>query len=86
MPGISLADETDTVGDFDAFRAKGGKVLSYVGAYDNLIMHRGVIKYYREQGARYTPSIAQAGGKGGPIDFTNVQKFYRLFRIPAAGH
>jgi hypothetical protein len=86
LPGISLADETDTVGNFDAFRAKGGKVLSYVGAYDNLIMHRGVIKYYREQGARYTPSIAQAGGKGGPIDFTNVQKFYRLFRIPAAGH
>src|SRR5262249_60284689 len=42
--------------------------------------------YYREQGARYTPSIAQAGGRGGPIDFTEVQKFYRLFRIPAAGH
>ena len=51
-----------------------------------LNMHRGVIKFYREQGARYTLSIARAGGNGGPIDFTNVQKFCRLYRIPFAGH
>ena len=85
-PGQSLADNTDTFGNFDAFRAHGGKVLSYVGAYDNLIMHRGVIKYYREQAARLTPSIARAGGNGGPINFANIQNSYRLYRIPNAGH
>ena len=43
-----------------------------------LTMHRGVIKYL--------PASLVPGATGGPIDFTNVQKFYRLFRIPAAGH
>jgi hypothetical protein len=85
LPGVSLADETDTFGNFDAFRAKGGKVLSYVGAYDNLIMHRGVIKYYREQASRYTAGSARNGGTT-PSDFSQVQKFYRLYRVPNAGH
>ena len=68
-----------------AFRAKGGKVLSYVGAYDRLIMHRGVISITATGRALYSEHCP-GGWRGGPIDFTNVQKFYRLFRIPAAGH
>jgi hypothetical protein len=85
QPGQSLADNTDTFGNFDAFRAKGGKVLSYVGAYDNLIMHRGVLKFYREQASRYTAGSARNNGQSA-IDWSQVQKFYILYRIPAAGH
>jgi hypothetical protein len=63
----NIADVTDTFGDFDAFRAKGGKVLTFVGANDNLIMPQGVLHYYRQMARRY----------GGPkdADFSGVQQF-----------
>ncbi len=74
----NIADVTDTFDDLDAFRANGGKLLTFVGANDQLIMPQGVMHYYRQMADRY----------GGPHDddFTGVQKFYRLFRAPGVGH
>jgi len=74
----NIADVTDTFDDLDAFRASGGKLLTFVGANDQLIMPQGVLHYYRQMANRY----------GGPHDddFSGVQKFYRLFRAPGVGH
>ena len=74
----NIADVTDTFGDLDTFRKHGGKLLTLVGANDQLIMPRGVINYYRQ--------MASDHGKGKGPDFKETQKFYRLFRTPGAGH
>jgi Tannase and feruloyl esterase len=74
----NIADVTDTFGDLDEFRRHGGKLLTFVGANDQLIMPRGVINYYREMAIRY--------GTYHEPDFKNLQKFYRLFRGPGVGH
>jgi hypothetical protein len=74
----NIADVTDTFGDLDDFRRHGGKLLTFVGANDQLIMPRGVINYYREMAARY--------GRHHDPDFKNLQSFYRLFRGPGVGH
>jgi hypothetical protein len=74
----NIADVTDTFGDLDEFRRHGGKLLTFVGANDQLIMPRGVINYYREMAARY--------GRHNDPDFKNLQRFYRLFRGPGVGH
>jgi len=74
----NIADVTDTFGDLDKFRRSGGKLLTLVGMNDQLIMPRGVVHYYREMAARY--------GRHDEPDFRNLQKFYRLFRVPGAGH
>ena len=49
----TVADLTDTFGDLDAFKAAGGKMVTFVGANDALIMPRGVINYYRVMAERY---------------------------------
>jgi hypothetical protein len=85
LPGVSLADETDTFGDLDTFKKHGGKMLTYVGAYDNFIMPRGVINYYRQMAARYGINSNVPGIPNVP-NFANVQSFYRLFRAPNTGH
>jgi hypothetical protein len=74
----NIADVTDTFGDLDRFRRSGGKLLTFVGANDQLIMPRGVINYYRETASRY--------GRHDEPDFDRVQRFYRLFRGPGVGH
>jgi feruloyl esterase len=74
----NIADVTDTFGDLDGFRKHGGKLLTFVGANDQLIMPRGVINYYREMAARY--------GKFNEPDFKRLQSFYRLFRGPGVAH
>lgn len=74
----NIADVTDTFGNLDAFRRSGGKLLTFVGANDNLIMPQGVLHYYRQMARRY------AGGQTG--SFGAVQDFYRLFRAPGVGH
>jgi hypothetical protein len=74
----NIADVTDTFGDLDTFRRHGGKLLTLVGMNDQLIMPRGVVHYYRQMASRY--------GKGDEPDFERLQKFYRLFRVPGAGH
>ena len=74
----NIADVTDTFGDLDSFRRHGGKLLTFVGANDQLIMPRGVINYYRQMASHY--------GKHGEPDFERVQSFYRLFRAPGVAH
>jgi len=74
----NIADVTDTFGDLDEFRRSGGKLLTLVGMNDQLIMPRGVVHYYREMAARYD--------RHDKPDFGDLQKFYRLFRVPGAGH
>lgn len=74
----NIADVTDTFGDLDRFRANGGKLLTFVGMNDQLIMPQGVLHYYRQMAQRYA-------GKHGD-GFDGVQKFYRLFRGPGVGH
>ncbi len=74
----NIADVTDTFGDLDTFRASGGKLLTMVGANDQLIMPQGVLHYYRQMAERY--------GGNHDNDFSGVQKFYRLFRAPGVAH
>jgi hypothetical protein len=78
-PDFSLADATDTFGNLDTFKKHGGKLLTFVGGYDNFIMPRGVIKYYREMASHY-------GKNPNKPDFATLQSFYRLFRAPGVGH
>lgn len=73
----NIADVTDTFGNLDEFRKGDGKLLTFVGANDPLIMPRGVINYYRQMASRYG---------GGEPDFDELQEFYRLFRGPGVGH
>jgi hypothetical protein len=74
----NIADVTDTFGDLDVFRQSGGKLLTFVGMNDQLIMPRGVLHYYREMAARYS-------NRDKP-DFKRLQSFYRLFRAPGVAH
>lgn len=74
----NIADVTDTFGDLDEFRVSGGKLLTFVGMNDQLIMPQGVLHYYRQMAQRY-------GGQH-DSDFSSVQKFYRLFRAPGVAH
>ncbi len=74
----NIADVTDTFDDLDKFRKHGGKLLTFVGMNDQLIMPQGVLHYYRQMAERY-------GGKKDD-DFSDVQQFYRLFRGPGVGH
>ncbi len=74
----NIADVTDTIDDFDEFRAHGGKLLTFVGGNDQLIMPQGVLHFYRQ--------MAQRHGGHDDDDFRRVQKFYRLFRAPGVAH
>jgi hypothetical protein len=74
----NIADITDTVKPLDEFKRHGGKLLTFVGANDQMIFPRGVIHYYRQMAARYS--------KSGEPDFKNLYSFYRLFRVPGVNH
>jgi hypothetical protein len=76
----NIADVTDTFGDLHVFRRHGGKLLTFVGGNDQLIMPRGVINYYRQMASR----SGHGAGKG--PDFEDLQSFYRLFRAPGVAH
>jgi hypothetical protein len=84
----NIADVTDTFGSLDTFRRSGGKMITLVGANDQLIYPRGVINYYRQMASRYDHGHHFGFRFFGhnKIDFRGVQKFYRLFRVPGAGH
>jgi len=75
----NVADFTDTFGNLDGFMASGGKMVTFVGANDALIMPRGVINYYRVMAQRYKLGHDETG-------FDGVQRFYRLFHVPGASH
>jgi hypothetical protein len=74
----NIADVTDTFGDLDTFKGHGGKLLTFVGMNDQLIMPRGVVHYYRQMASRYS--------NHGQPDFKRLQSFYRLFRAPGVAH
>jgi hypothetical protein len=74
----NIADVTDTAESLDNFKARGGKLLTFVGMNDQDIYPRGAIHYYRRMAARYS-------GSGKP-DFARLQSFYRLFLAPGVGH
>jgi hypothetical protein len=74
----NIADVTDTFGPLDDFKKHGGKLLTFVGGNDQLIFPRGVINFYRTMAVRYS--------RTDDPDFTNLQRFYRLFRAPGVGH
>jgi hypothetical protein len=75
----NVADITDTFGPLDDFRARGGKMITFVGANDQFIYPRGVINYYRQMAERYQTKNDRSG-------FEGVQSFYRLFHAPGVGH
>jgi hypothetical protein len=76
--GTVINDGMPDIYKFFAEHSKtGGKLLTYVGTNDQLIMLRGVIHYYRQMASHY--------GSGNP-DFEELKSFYRLFRAPGVGH
>jgi Tannase and feruloyl esterase len=79
----NIADVTDTINDFDEFRAHGGKLLTFVGGNDQLIMPQGVLHFYRQFAQRHG---GDDDGHDGDNSFRKVQKFYRLFRAPGVAH
>jgi hypothetical protein len=94
----NVADLTDTFDDLDAFKATGGKMVTFVGANDGLIMPRGVINYYRVMAKRYEKRFghhvfADASHDGHDAfnddhegAYEGVQEFYRLFHVPGVSH
>jgi len=78
----NIADVTDTFGDLDKFKRSGGKMITWVGANDQFIYPRGVLKYYREMAARYD----RHGRDDAHPDFGSIYGFYRLFYAPGVGH
>jgi hypothetical protein len=82
----TVADLTDTFDDLDAFKAGGGKMVTFVGANDGLIMPRGVINYYRVMADRYA-DLHHTIAYGDSSDrYRGIQKFYRLFHAPGVSH
>jgi hypothetical protein len=82
----TVADLTDTFDDLDAFKAAGGKMVTFVGANDGLIMPRGVINYYRVMADRYA-DLHHTIAYGDSSDrYRGIQKFYRLFHAPGVSH
>ena len=75
--GISLQPVFSNINndnpDLSAFKNRGGKILTYHGLADELIMPQGSIQYYERV-------IAQMGG------LANVQGFYRLYLAAGLGH
>jgi hypothetical protein len=71
MVGPLMATESP---DLSAFRAHGGKMISWHGFSDGGIMPEGTIMYY--------DSVVRFFGKG----YSDVQPFYRLFMAPGVEH
>ncbi|TWI62529.1 tannase/feruloyl esterase [Pseudoduganella lurida] len=59
--------------DLSAFKARGGKMLTWHGLNDEAIAPQGTINYYNRV-------AANMGG------VANVQDFYRLYLVPGLGH
>jgi Tannase and feruloyl esterase len=70
----SISKFNDIIGtddDLNAFRAAGGKMLTYHGLSDQLIFSRGTYHYYN--------TIAQG-------NYAGTQTFYRFFPFPGNAH
>jgi len=59
--------------DLSAFKSRGGKLLTWHGLADELIMPQGTVNYYQRV-------AAQTGGMAA------AQDFYRLYLVPGLGH
>ncbi|WP_128002635.1 tannase/feruloyl esterase family alpha/beta hydrolase [Piscinibacter defluvii] len=59
--------------DLSAYKNRGGKILTWHGLADELIVPQGTINYYNRV-------AAQMGGMPG------VQSFFRLYMVPGQGH
>lgn len=59
--------------DLSAFKNRGGKMLTWHGLADEVIMPQGTVNYYNRV-------AAQMGG------LASVQNFYRLYLVPGLGH
>ena len=59
--------------DLSAFKQRGGKLLTWHGYADELIMPQGTVNYYNRV-------AAQLGS------LADVQNFYRLYLLPGIGH
>lgn len=59
--------------DLSAFKNRGGKILTWHGMADELIVPQGTINYYHR--------VAQSAGS-----MANAQSFYRLYMVPGLGH
>lgn len=59
--------------DLSAFKNRGGKLLTWHGLADELIMPQGTVNYYNSV-------VAKTG------TLSDVQSFYRLYLVPGAGH
>jgi hypothetical protein len=71
MVGPMLATDNPNL---SAFRARGGKMITWHGFNDPLIMPQGSIRYY--------DSVVKSSGK----NYGDVQKFYRLYMAPGVEH
>lgn len=59
--------------DLSAYKNRGGKILTWHGLADELIVPQGTINYYNRV-------AAQMGG------MASVQSFFRLYLVPGQGH
>ncbi|MNE00012.1 Tannase and feruloyl esterase [compost metagenome] len=59
--------------DLSAFKARGGKLMSWHGLNDELIMPQGSINYYERVASKF-------GG------YSTVASFFRLYLVPGLGH
>jgi Tannase and feruloyl esterase len=71
QPEFDFIDTADP--DLSAFKARGGKLLTWHGLNDEAIPVQGTIRYYEQV-------IATMGG------VEAVQAFYRLYLVPGIGH
>ncbi|KAF8199829.1 Tannase/feruloyl esterase [Mycena galopus ATCC 62051] len=64
--------------DLSEFQAGGGKLITWQGEQDNFLMTQMSAGYYETVRAHMFP--------GSGSDYTQIQDFYRYFRVPGAGH
>jgi feruloyl esterase len=66
--------------DLNAFKTRGGKLISYQGWGDHLVLPQGIINYYQKVMA------LQAAGDQAHNGLLATQQFFRLFMVPGMGH
>ena len=75
--GVTLQPEFGNINtdnpNLSAFKNRGGKMLTWHGLADELIVPQGTVNYYNSV-------VAKIGG------LSDVQAFYRLYLVPGAGH
>lgn len=75
--GVLLQSEFGNINtdnpDLSAFKARGGKLITWHGLADEVIMPQGTVNYYH--------TVANAMG-----GIPSVQAFYKLYLVPGMGH